>query len=479
MFEQTLRNSIGRKRVGVVWFVASAVLVFFSEVAVLPAGAVTIDAFGEAFGSVLDNLMTNYWSEEENGDWMYDEFYPCGGYDAPQYSTELLYQMAWHFEEPDPIYADRADRTVGYVIEMAKILPLLQKIVAGGDITEEGASLPALLYGHRYYSGPLTYSFDTELPLLVLLSGTLMKQGTPLSEELNGYSGPAVVAYYGLILSYTFRDQGSASVAGLLARQAYELFDLTGPYWIQVTEDAGYFYDPAGGSNSIWAQALAVQALALAYQSSGKSSYLDRLLDMLGYLEGHWDESAPYGYCDIYGYCGSKTLSVNHLMAKALLILYDATGEREWLERAQQTIGFMTDAVILKEDARFPGFSIIRHDWSPGYDETCSCSGCNFAVLAVIFMYNRLEQEGPKGLDLLPTCVIATSTMGAGMAGKIEILRQFRDRHLLTNPMGASFVNKYYQYGPPVAEYIAKREWLKAIVRILLLPLIGFVTLLV
>jgi len=139
----------------------------------------------------------------------------------------------------------------------------------------------------------------------------------------------------------------------------------------------------------------------------------------------------------------------------------------------------MTDAVILKEDARFPGFSIIGHDWSPGYDETCSCSGCNFAALVVIFMYNRLEQEGPKGLDLLPTCVIATSTMGTSMVGKIEILRQFRDRHLLTNPMGASFVNKYYQYGPPAAEYVAKREWLKAIVRILLLPLIGFVTLLV
>jgi hypothetical protein len=222
-----------------------------------------------------------------------------------------------------------------------------------------------------------------------------------------------------------------------------------------------------------------VQALALAYQSSGKSTYLDRLLDMLRYLEGYWDEMVPYGYCDNNGYCGSKTLSVNHLMAKALLILYDATGEMEWFDRAQQTVGFMTDAAILKEDPRFPGFSIVRHGWIQGYAEDCSCSGCNFAVLSVIFMYNRLEQEGPRGLDLLPTCVIATSTMGASMVGKIEILRQFRDRHLLTNPTGASFVNWYYQYAPPVADYVAKRQWLKPIVRVLLLPLIGFVSLLV
>ena len=45
---------------------------------------------------------------------------------------------------------------------------------------------------------------------------------------------------------------------------------------------------------------------------------------------------------------------------------------------------------------------------------------------------------------------------------------------LLTNSAGKAFVDWYYRTSPPIADFIAKSEILKASVRIMLLPLVGF-----
>jgi hypothetical protein len=52
-------------------------------------------------------------------------------------------------------------------------------------------------------------------------------------------------------------------------------------------------------------------------------------------------------------------------------------------------------------------------------------------------------------------------------------LRHFRDQYLLTNTLGTAFVKFYYKNSPPIAAYIANSEPLKAMVRILLLPVIA------
>jgi hypothetical protein len=409
-----------------------------------PAIGASIESFAEPFWAVLDNLMTNYWPASDNGDWMNDE----AGYDAPQYSTELLYPLAQ--DTGDPLYTHRADRTVEYVIGMANIWELLQKIHNGEDITEEGASFPALLYGYRYYAGSNPYAFQRELPLLCFLAGQLMKKGVPVTPLMNGYSGPAVVAYYDLILAYALRDHGFPGRAALLTRQAYDLLQLAEPYWVQVTEDSGYYYD-AANSNNLWYWALVLQAMTLAYQASGKDFYLDRTLDMLNYLEDAWDPLPPYGYRSAPGR-DDKVLSCNHLTAKALLILYNATKDIRWFERAYQVISFMTDPILLIEDELFPGYRIIAHDWDPYYGTAAWwCTGCNFAVLTTIYMYNRLEQEGPSGVDQLPTCFIATAALGTGMDGKTKLLKQFRDTYLARSALGQAFVTAYYKYSPPVA----------------------------
>jgi len=65
------------------------------------------------------------------------------------------------------------------------------------------------------------------------------------------------------------------------------------------------------------------------------------------------------------------------------------------------------------------------------------------------------------------------------MMGKIDVLRDFRDEHLMTNEPGRLIVRAYYKYSPPVADYIANHGWLKSVVRGLLLPVVGLVSLFV
>jgi N-acetylneuraminic acid mutarotase len=76
-------------------------------------------------------------------------------------------------------------------------------------------------------------------------------------------------------------------------------------------------------------------------------------------------------------------------------------------------------------------------------------------------------------------CFIATAAFGSPMAGQVEILRQFRDRYLLTNDFGRKFVAWYYRNSPVAASYIKDKPLVKAAVRVALYPLIGFSLLLI
>lgn len=70
-------------------------------------------------------------------------------------------------------------------------------------------------------------------------------------------------------------------------------------------------------------------------------------------------------------------------------------------------------------------------------------------------------------------CFIATAAYGSGLDLHVASLRQFRDTHLLTHAPGRAFVRWYYDVSPPIAAWIAEREWARAVVRGLLWPIVA------
>lgn len=62
-------------------------------------------------------------------------------------------------------------------------------------------------------------------------------------------------------------------------------------------------------------------------------------------------------------------------------------------------------------------------------------------------------------------CFVATAAYGTETATELDILRDFRDQVLLNNALGSRFVEVYYTLSPPIANFIAQSDFLRAVVR--------------
>jgi len=65
----------------------------------------------------------------------------------------------------------------------------------------------------------------------------------------------------------------------------------------------------------------------------------------------------------------------------------------------------------------------------------------------------------------ISNCFIATAAYGTDTAEEINILREFRDKALLPNSVGAEFVSSYYRFSPPIADFISRHDILRTVVR--------------
>ncbi|RUO26210.1 hypothetical protein CWE09_05710 [Aliidiomarina minuta] len=70
-------------------------------------------------------------------------------------------------------------------------------------------------------------------------------------------------------------------------------------------------------------------------------------------------------------------------------------------------------------------------------------------------------------------CFIATAAFGSLLEPQVSTLRQFRDRFLRGHRAGDAFIAFYYEHSPALAQRVATHEWLAAVVRLLLLPVIA------
>jgi hypothetical protein len=115
----------------------------------------------------------------------------------------------------------------------------------------------------------------------------------------------------------------------------------------------------------------------------------------------------------------------------------------------------------------------------------------NLTILSSTYLAGKLRNFGEKlvltisfnvGKDTTLTitvpevCFIATAAYGTAMAEEIQILREFRDEYMLTNPLGQALVEVYYKVSPPIAEFVTEHPSLKPIVRAGLLPAVAMST---
>ena len=71
-------------------------------------------------------------------------------------------------------------------------------------------------------------------------------------------------------------------------------------------------------------------------------------------------------------------------------------------------------------------------------------------------------------------CFIATASFGTFLHPCVGILRDFRDAYLVNSDVGKWMVDGYYSFSPPWADVIAGNSVLRFVVRVLLLPFVGF-----
>ena len=97
-------------------------------------------------------------------------------------------------------------------------------------------------------------------------------------------------------------------------------------------------------------------------------------------------------------------------------------------------------------------------------------TGDNVVVLTIGFDVGR---DVTLTINRASMCFIATAAYDTPMAEEVQTLREFRDKYLLTNPVGQAFVDFYYRVSPPIAKFIIEHPSLKLIVRVGLMPAVA------
>jgi hypothetical protein len=77
-----------------------------------------------------------------------------------------------------------------------------------------------------------------------------------------------------------------------------------------------------------------------------------------------------------------------------------------------------------------------------------------------------LEDGGTPCLpNSVTPCFIATAAYGTHLHEDIAVVRDFRDVHLMSSPVGRTFVKLYYSLSPPIADLIRGNEGRMAVTR--------------
>jgi len=100
------------------------------------------------------------------------------------------------------------------------------------------------------------------------------------------------------------------------------------------------------------------------------------------------------------------------------------------------------------------------------------------AFIVALIGYGYAQESSPKdeGGGAAGCCACA-SAYATTDDGRLNIIRQFRDRYLMTNPVGRGVAALYYNvFSPPVAHFINDHPQVKPVARAALTPVIAIST---
>jgi hypothetical protein len=322
--------------------------------------------FGSEFSAILSRLLTDAWKED--GDWSGD----FQG-DATFFAPVILYAL-WQ-DTGNQVFLKMANRTVDHEKSLLKRFSLFP--VPGMDMV---IGFPVLAESYKATGDP--DSLDR------YLSG--VKKGSAMASFYPGFFTPFIydkASVYGTI--------------GTMTLQAYELtmdesFRKSGLDLIAEADhscwneqEGLYAYEQLAD----WPQATMLIALGRAFKVTGDRHYLDRCNRIISSMDERFLDLQRGGY---YGHPTGMTkgLSGNNTIAWASLDLFEATGDRRYLERTASLLKW-----ILSEDLYDSQSGIIYHHWDKNSGRSGNiCNGCNFHTLCIIHRYNRLIHSIQPGL---------------------------------------------------------------------------------
>jgi len=184
----------------------------------------------------------------------------------------------------------------------------------------------------------------------------------------------------------------------------------------------------------------------------------------------------------------------NDLKAKAVVVRSNDANASVWTFRFSQdfttpidfdtpytlSIEFTGSAFIFKCEDESMEYQVTTNTYDP-YNESRSLSSrvyaesgqegyvqANFDDMYIDYVLSTDTTDPAEEKE----CFIATAAYGSPMEPHVKMLREFRDRFLLTNSVGQAFVKLYYMTSPPIADYISEHESLRTATRWSLTPVI-------
>ncbi len=338
--------------------------------------------YPEEFDAILKTVL--YKVPWRDGDILYDYG------DMPGYASWLLFQLARETGEEE--YAETATAVADRIVRLIHedLVYYLAEISFGGFS----------LYAAKAYYGAERPVYEAELDHLLGLAAFLAAVDDYYLDIVDRLTGGGNYGYGATTLT--------AQVAYLLFLSRYYPPDGFRPMWDEYPEVAlkmveaanreawdeagGYYYKSADQPEIyLMADGYMVYTLVEAYRYTGNPEHLDRARRVAAALErllGDSREGGFYAMPPALPSLGYKSLSSNSYALKACALLYHATGEEAYREKAESVIDFLLDDL-------YEGGAVHHHLYKGlacGGDMWCP--GCNFRILQYMDYLDDLEKNG-------------------------------------------------------------------------------------